>query len=80
VLNETCHDTDLVVAMVTMRVCDCASSNDDYGSLVVKARSDLSAGSPDKALVESQKAIDLDPSRWEAYLVAARRVASGEAI
>jgi tetratricopeptide (TPR) repeat protein len=42
----------------------------DYTSLVAQAKSDLSAGRNTEALAGSQKAIGIDPSRWEAYLIA----------
>lgn len=42
----------------------------DYNSVVAQARTDLSAGHNEQALAGSQKAIGIDPSRWEAYLVA----------
>jgi tetratricopeptide (TPR) repeat protein len=42
----------------------------DYNKVVAKAKADLSAGLYDAAFAESNDAIQLDASRWEAYLVA----------
>jgi tetratricopeptide (TPR) repeat protein len=42
----------------------------DYNSALAQAKADLSAGHNAEALAGSQKAIGIDPSRWEAYLVA----------
>jgi len=42
----------------------------DYNRVVAQARADLSAGRYDAAFDESNDAIQLDASRWEAYLVA----------
>jgi hypothetical protein len=42
----------------------------DYNNAVAKAKADLSAGLYDAALYESNDAIQLDASRWKAYLVA----------
>ena len=41
-----------------------------YSTLVAQAKSALSDGNNEQALAESQKAIKMDPSRWEAYLIA----------
>jgi hypothetical protein len=42
----------------------------DYNAVVAQAKADLSAGHNEQALAGGQKAIGIDPSRWEAYLVA----------
>lgn len=42
-----------------------------YDSAVAHAKSDLAARRLDQALAEAGRAIGLDPSRWEAYTVAA---------
>jgi TonB family protein len=41
-----------------------------YADLVAQAQVDLKNGDAAKALEESQKAVELDPSRWQAYLIA----------
>jgi hypothetical protein len=46
------------------------SQTADYNDVLVQARADLTAGHNEQALAGSQKAIGIDPSRWEAYLVA----------
>ena len=43
----------------------------NYSTIVAQAKADLSDGNNEQALTESQNAIKMDPSRWEAYLVAA---------
>jgi biopolymer transport protein ExbD len=48
-----------------------AQSGDEYTNLVVRAKADLDAGNLAKSLDESQSAIKLDPSRWQAYVAAA---------
>ena len=42
----------------------------DYNKVIAQAKADLAAGHNAEALAGSQKAIEIDPSRWEAYLVA----------
>jgi hypothetical protein len=42
----------------------------DYNGVVAQARADLAAGHNAEALAGTQKAIQIDASRWEAYLVA----------
>src|ERR1700691_1794470 len=42
----------------------------DYNKVVAQAKADLAAGHDAEALAGSQKAIQMDASRWEAYLVA----------
>ena len=41
----------------------------DYDKTVAKAKTDLAAGLNDIALAESNDAIQIDASRWEAYLI-----------
>jgi tetratricopeptide (TPR) repeat protein len=41
-----------------------------YDNVIAQAKADLSAGRNDQALAGSQKAIGIDPSRWEVYLIA----------
>jgi hypothetical protein len=42
----------------------------DYNKVIAQAKTDLAAGHNPEALAGSQKAIQMDASRWEAYLVA----------
>src|SRR5580658_141828 len=42
----------------------------DYNKVIVQAKADLAAGHNAEALAGSLKAIQMDASRWEAYLVA----------
>jgi tetratricopeptide (TPR) repeat protein len=42
----------------------------DYNKVIAQAKADLAAGRNAEALAGSQKAIQIDTSRWEAYLVA----------
>jgi hypothetical protein len=42
----------------------------DYNKAIAQARADLAAGHNAEALAGSQKAIQIDASRWEAYLIA----------
>ena len=41
----------------------------DYNKVIAQAKADLAAGHNAEALAGSQKAIQIDTSRWEAYLV-----------
>ena len=42
----------------------------DYNKVIAQAKADLAAGRNAEALAGSQEAIQIDASRWEAYLVA----------
>jgi tetratricopeptide (TPR) repeat protein len=42
----------------------------EYDKVVAEARADLAAGHYQEALASSRKATGIDPSRWEAYLIA----------
>lgn len=48
-----------------------AQGVDAYASLVAQAQADLDAGNLSKSLDESQRAIKLDPNRWQGYIAAA---------
>ena len=61
----------IVLALICSSVIVLSGQQDEYSKLVTQARSDLSAGHAAEALNVSEKAISLNSSRWEAYLVAA---------
>ena len=52
----------------------------DYGKLLAQARAYLTAGQSAAALACSQKAIQIDASRWEAYLVAGLALRKSEPV